>query len=80
MERGGEKMAEKSMSSLPLIKTLKSQIAAQKPLTKKKNAQTTKKDTLHQKTKNKPQKDGRGNNCDKNKFYIHLTGDPQNEQ
>ena len=29
-------MAEKSMSSLPLIKTLKSQIAAQKPLTKKK--------------------------------------------
>ena len=36
MERGGEKMAEKSMSSLPLIKTLKSQIAAQKPLTKKK--------------------------------------------
>ena len=42
MERGGDKMVEKSMSSLPLIKTPKSQIAHQKPLGKKK-AQTTKK-------------------------------------
>ena len=47
------------MSSSLLTKTPQSQLTAEQSLTKKNPLEPTKKDTLHLKTKKKPQSDGR---------------------
>ena len=64
------------MHLLFITKTPKSQLTAEQPFTKnRKNVGTYQKDTLHPKTKKKPQEMVEGHNHDKIKSQTHQVGD-----